>query len=66
MCFSSGVIAGAVVGSLVFLGIVITVIVCVLKKKGQRGAVIGPVPGGHVTQHSVAFGELSCFILKFN
>lgn len=51
-------IAGAVIGSLVFLGIIIGVILCVVKKNGHRGALIAP-SGAPTTQHtSVAFGTL--------
>lgn len=53
-------IAGAVIGSLIFLGIIIGVILCVVKKNGHRGTLIAP-SGAPTTQHtSVAFGTLIC------
>ena len=55
-------IAGAVIGSLIFLGIIIGVILCVVKKNGHRGALIAP-SGAPTTQHtSVAFGTLLVYL----
>ncbi|KAL5013725.1 hypothetical protein ScPMuIL_007995 [Solemya velum] len=62
-CPSTGTIAGAVIGGLVFLGIIIAVVCCCVKSHGHHGTLIAPAgPNIAVVQANVGtnmYGQMA-------